>query len=68
MSRAALLRAFALAALLGTAACMEQRDLGAISGVPDAPFGGGGVRGNRVWGEMTTGGQAVVMHREVPNQ
>ena len=32
-------RALALVALLGVAACMEQRDLGAISGMPDAQFG-----------------------------
>ena len=69
MSRPAssLLRAAALATLLGTAACgAEQRDLATISGVPDAPFGAG--RGAQVhqWGAMSTGGQAVVMHREIP--
>jgi len=56
-------RALALVALLGVAACMEQRDLGAISGMPDAQFGNRDR--NRVWGTMTTGGQAIVVHREV---
>lgn len=64
--RTLLLGAAALMTLLGAAACAPQRDLAAISGVPDAPFGGG--RGNQVnqWGSMTTGGQSVVMHRELP--
>lgn len=68
MSRPAilLLRAAAVVALFGVAACGEQRDLAAISGVPDAPFGAG--RGNQVtqWGSMSTGGQAIVVHRELP--
>lgn len=57
-----------LALLLALGACgAEQRDLATISGVPDVRFGGG--RGNDVtsWGSMSTGGQAVVVHRELPD-
>ena len=63
----ALLRAAALTLMFGLGACgAEQQDLGTISGVPDAPFGGG--RGNWNWGSMSTGGQAVTVHRELPQQ
>jgi hypothetical protein len=64
----ALLRTVALLALLGTAACAEQRDLASISGVPDAPFGGGRGGASQQWGTMSTGGQSIVMHRESANQ
>lgn len=63
--RTAPLRAAALLlALLGATACAPQRDLEAISGMPDLQMGSR--ERNRVWGTMTTGGQSVVMHRELP--
>ncbi|HYF09907.1 MAG TPA: hypothetical protein VD970_19995 [Acetobacteraceae bacterium] len=60
-----LLRAAAVIALLGgTAACeVDQRDLGAISGVPDTRLGGD--RGAPVYGTLSTGGH-VVFTRELP--
>lgn len=63
MSRTALLRALALLALSGAAACAPQSDLEAISGMPDAPLGNR--ERNREWGTLSTGG-ASVMFRELP--
>ena len=63
MSRPALLRAIALLVLLGAAACAPQRDLEAISGMPDAPLGNRDR--NREWGTLSTGG-ASVMFRDLP--
>lgn len=62
MSRTALLRACALLILLGAAACAPQRDLAAISGMPDTPLGNRDR--NREWGTLSTSG-ASVMFREV---
>lgn len=62
--RTALLRAVAvLLALAGATACAPQRDLEAISGMPDLQMGNR--ERNRVWGTMSTGGPSV-MHRELP--
>ena len=64
---ALLLRAGALAIVLGVAACgAEQRDLATISGMPDAPFVAGRGASVHSWGNMSTGGRAIVMHRELP--
>lgn len=64
--RPALSRAAAISLLLALAACnAEQRDLGAISGVPDVRFGGGRGNDSNSWGRMSTGGGTVVMHREI---
>lgn len=62
--RSLALGAAALLVLLGAAACAPQRDLADISGMPDLQFGNRDR--NRVWGTMTTGGQATVMHRDLP--